>query len=311
MHVRVITMQDEKTLRFPSPFKAPIATRARRRRTGERAAPAAVRHCLVLLLALLVSSAGVRVSLADTLLLSPGDVVRTTVFGHPDLSTVARIGENGRISFPLIGDVLIGGLSQGDAEAKISSLLSQGGYVSDAQVSLFVEQRRQTLANSVLILGHVARPGRYSLEGVTDEGVRSLVDLLAVAGGTSNDSAERLMLLRRDGDNVHRVQIDLMTLLSQGELQQNVGLIGGDIIFVPGMDVFYVFGQVQQPGRYRLERNMSVMQAISVGGGVGPRGSTRGLVLKRQVNGKLETISADLGDELQPNDVIYVKESLF
>lgn len=267
---------------------------------------------LTLLLPLFLLSQGIHAAAADTFLLGPGDVVKATVFGQPDLSGVSRIGENGMISFPLIGDVLIGGLSTGEAEAKLARLLSEGGYVRDAQVSIFVEQRRRTLANSVLILGHVARPGKYPLQGVSEEGVQSLVDLLAVAGGPNGDSAaDRLMLFRRDGDNVHKLQIDLTTLLREGELQQNVGLIGGDIIFVPEMDVFYIFGQVQSPGRYRLERNMSVMQAISVGGGIGTRGSERGIQVKRTLNGKVQTFKAGLDDELQAGDVVYVKESLF
>jgi polysaccharide export outer membrane protein len=247
----------------------------------------------------------------DTFLLGPGDVVRATVFGQPDLSGVSRIGEDGRVSFPLLGDVMIGGLSTGDAEAKIARLLSDGGYVRNAQVSIFVEQRRRTLANSVLILGHVAKPGKYPLQGISDEGVQSLVDLLAIAGGTGADSSDRLLLLRRDGDNVHKVQIDLVTLLNQGELHQNVGLVGGDIVFVPETDVFYIFGQVQAPGRYRLQRGMSVMQAIAVGGGIGQRGSERGVELRRRVDGELRSLRADLHAELQPDDVVYVKESLF
>lgn len=244
--------------------------------------------------------------------LGPGDVVRTTVFGHPDLSGELRIGEDGRVSFPLVGDILIGGLSISDAEAKIADLLVGGGYVTNPQVSLFVEQRRQTLANSVLILGRIAKPGKYSLQGLGGEGVQTLVDLLAVAGGTADDSSDRLMLLRRDGDNVHKMTVDLRSLLGQGELQQNVGLIGGDIVFVPETEVFYIFGQVHSPGRYRLERGMSVMQAVSVGGGIGPRGTERGITVnRRNGSGDVETLQARLSDELHANDVVYVKESLF
>lgn len=264
------------------------------------------------LLVLLCSAAFVQAREApDTFLLGPGDVVRATVFGQPDLSGVSRIGEDGRISFPLLGDVMIGGLSTGDAEAKIASMLADGGYVRNAQVSIFVEQRRRTLANSVLILGHVAKPGKYPLQGISDEGVQSLIDLLAIAGGTGADSSDRLLLLRRDGDNVHKVQIDLVTLLDQGELNQNVGLVGGDIVFVPETDVFYIFGQVQSPGRYRLQRGMSVMQAIAVGGGISPRGSERGIELRRRIDGELRAVRADLHAELRPDDVVYIKESLF
>lgn len=244
-------------------------------------------------------------------LLGPGDVVRTTVFGMPDLSGVMRIGEDGRISFPLIGEVMLGGLSPGQAEEKIATLLADGGYVRNPQVNLFIEQRQRTLENSVLILGQVVKPGKYPLHGVSEEGVETLVDLLAVAGGTNGEASDRVLLLRRDGENVHRMHIDLMTLLAHGELQQNVGLIGGDIVFVPETEVFYIFGQVQNPGRYRLERDMSVMQAISVGGGIGPLGSERGIRLKRRVDDDVRTYTVGLDDELRPNDVVYVRESLF
>lgn len=249
---------------------------------------------------------------SESIRLGPGDVVRATIFGHPDLSGEMRIGEDGRVPFPLVGDILIGGLSTSEAEAKIADLLVGGGYVTDPKITLFVEQRRQTLENSVLILGKIAKPGKYALEGLSGEGVQTLVDLLAVAGGTAQDSSENLLLLRRDGDNVHKMTVDLRALLGQGELQQNVRLIGGDIVFVPETDVFYIFGQVQNPGRYRLERGMSVMQAISVGGGIGPRGTERGIMVKRRKgSGEVETLQASLSDELRPNDVVYVKESLF
>jgi polysaccharide export outer membrane protein len=271
-----------------------------------------IRRLIFTLLFLTLSVPALCHGQAASALLGPGDVVRATVFGHPDLSGEMRIGEDGRVPFPLVGDILIGGLSTSEAEAKIADLLVGGGYVTDPRVNLFVEQRRQTLENSVLILGKIAKPGKYALEGLTGEGVQTLVDLLAVAGGTAQDSSDHLLLLRRDGDNVHKMTVDLRTLLGQGELQQNVRLIGGDIVFVPETDVFYIFGQVQSPGRYRLERGMSVMQAISVGGGIGPRGTERGIMVKRRNgNGEVETLEARLSDELRPNDVVYVKESLF
>jgi polysaccharide export outer membrane protein len=249
---------------------------------------------------------------ADESVLGPGDVVRITVFGHPDLSTVARVSADGLVSFPLAGDISIGGLSPGQAEAEIVRKLQRGGFVRDAQVSIFVEESRQTLANSVLALGHVAKPGKYPLLSVSSDGVQSLVDLLAVAGGTTADSSDYLILIRRKGASVNTIRIDLQSLLNRGELQQNAGLVGGDIIYVPENDVFYISGQVQHAGRYRLERNMTVMQAISVGGGIGPRGSEKGVVVQRRLkDGKIDSIRAGMDDLLQPNDVVYIRESLF
>jgi polysaccharide export outer membrane protein len=244
--------------------------------------------------------------------LGPGDVIRITVFGHPDLATIARINEDGAVSLPLIGDVSIAGMTTARAENDIARRLQRGGFVQDAQVSLFVEQARQTLQNSVLALGYVEKPGKYPLQSVSVDGVQTLVDLLAVAGGPTQDAADYLMLIRRNGASVNTIRVDLTSLLSRGELQQNAGLVGGDIVYVPENDVFYIFGQVQHPGRYRLERNMTVMQAISVGGGITPRGSEKGVDIKRQrKDGRLDTLRAGLDDPLQPNDVVYVRESLF
>ena len=95
-------------------------------------------------------------------------------------------------------------------------------------------------------------------------------------------------------------------------MSQNVEVGDGDLIYVPRMDVFYIYGEAQRPGSYRLQRNMTVMQALSLGGGVTPRGTQRGIQIKRKDSGGvLITLNADLSDGLQSDDVIYIKESLF
>lgn len=248
----------------------------------------------------------------DATPLGAGDVVRISVYGQPDLSTTARISESNKIAFPLIGDVAIGGLSTARAEAKIAYLLSNGGFVKNAQVNIFVEQRLQTLANTVTILGQVAQPGKYPLQTATVEGVDSLVDLLAAAGGTRETAADYMVLIKKNGKKEKRMRIDLISLLEEGNFDKfNYTLEGGDVVFVPEMDVFYVYGQVQRPGRYRLERGMTVMQALSVGGGITDRGSEKGIQIKRRSSDSSKTMDAKPTDELVKDDVIYVKESLF
>ena len=249
---------------------------------------------------------------ADTSLLGAGDVVRITVYGQPDMTTVARIAESNKISFPLIGDAVIGGLSTAGAADRIANLLSSGGFVKNAQVNIFVEQRLQTLTNTVTILGQVVHPGKYPLQSATVEGVQNLVDLLAAAGGTNESAADHVILVKKQGDGQKKIRVDLVQLLGEaGVDQSNYRLSGGDVVYVPEMDVFYIYGQVQRPGRYRLERGMTLMQALSVGGGITERGSERGIQIKRQVNGQTKTLNAKLVDELSKDDVIYVRESLF
>jgi polysaccharide export outer membrane protein len=76
--------------------------------------------------------------------------------------------------------------------------------------------------------------------------------------------------------------------------------------------VFYIYGEVARAGAYRVEPNMTVMQAIAAGGGITPRGSDRRLKLRRvAADGKVVETDAQLRDIVKTNDVIFVKEALF
>jgi polysaccharide export outer membrane protein len=248
---------------------------------------------------------------AEQTALTPGDVVRITVYANPDLTTVARIADTGRITFPLIGDVSIGGISTIDAEKLISQRLDQGGFVRNAQVSIFVEERSEALGPSVTILGQVKTSGRFPLSNAAGTGVQTLIDLLAVAGGVTPTAANYLVLIRQQGSASQRTRVDLADLLRTADPKSNVTLSGGDIVLVPEMDVFYIYGQVKRPGRYRLERGMTVMQALAVASGVEDTGSDEGIVLNRQGPNGMQVIESSLSDGLQPDDVIYVKERFF
>jgi polysaccharide export outer membrane protein len=87
--------------------------------------------------------------------------------------------------------------------------------------------------------------------------------------------------------------------------------MNGDIVLVPQMDVFYIYGEVQKPGRYKLERDMTVMQGLSVASGLTPRGSVKGIMLNRPAGATMTSIGTNLEDRLQPNDVLYVKTAVF
>ncbi|MFZ5510858.1 MAG: SLBB domain-containing protein, partial [Pseudomonadota bacterium] len=90
-------------------------------------------------------------------------------------------------------------------------------------------------------------------------------------------------------------------------------LVGNeDIIYVPPAPVFYVYGEVQKPGAYPLAPNMTVRQALSIGGGLTVRGTERGLrVTRRGSNGELRTVEVGPSDPVKEGAVIRVKESLF
>jgi polysaccharide export outer membrane protein len=236
--------------------------------------------------------------------LGQGDVIRITVYQNPDMTTEVRISESGMITFPLIGSVKVGALSISEAERLIASRLQQGNYVQQPQVNILPTQVRGSQA---AVLGYVNRPGRYPLEMANVH----VSDLLAAAGGLAAGGADSILLTtKRDGRLIRR-KIDISALFIDGTtLDERIQ--PGDIIYVDKAPTFYIYGQVQRPGVYRLERNMSVMQGLAAGGGLTPRGTENGVrIHRRGADGKTRNIEPKLDDVMEANDVIYVRESLF
>lgn len=242
---------------------------------------------------------------AADVLLGPGDVLRLSVYGNPDLALETRVSETGTITFPLLGQVSIGGMPVVAAEKKIANLLETGGYLRRAQVNIIVTQLQ---SQQVGVLGQVNRPGRYPIESR-----RSLMDLLAMAGGIGPEGGDTVNVLRkqRNGQTTKQV-IDVVEMVRTGEMKQDLEVSGGDVIYVERAPRFYIYGEVQRPGAFRLERSMTVLQALSVGGGLTPRGTERGIRIKRRdAAGKVQVLDARHDNLLQTDDIVYVRESLF
>ena len=254
---------------------------------------------LVMILAICAFSA----MAADTPL-GAGDALKISVFGNPDLSLETKVSEAGSITFPLIGDVNIGGLSTADAEKKISGMLTGGGFLRKAEVNIMVTELQ---SQQVSVLGQVLHPGRYPVAGK-----RSVTDMLAMAGGVGPEGGDTATVVRtRNGKSTKQV-VNLAQMIQSADMKSNVDLVNGDVIFVDRAPKFYIYGEVQHPGGYKLEHNMTVVQALSIGGGLTPRGTERGIRIKRRdAKGNLVEISADHDETLQADDVVYVKESFF
>lgn len=262
-----------------------------------------MKRILVVML-ILIMGIGLTPARGADLPLGPGDVLKVSVYGNPDLGLETRVSEGGNISFPLLGQVAVGGLPAAAAERKIAALLEAGGYVKQPQVNIIVTAVQ---SQTVSVLGQVNRPGRYPVEGR-----RSLMDMLAMAGGISADGGDKVSLIRRRNGATTRDEVDVVQMLRAGALDADYQVAGTDVVFVERAPKFYIYGEVQRPGAFRLERAMTVTQALSAGGGLSPRGTERGLVIKRRdAQGKLQTIRAKQDDLLQVDDVVYVKESWF
>lgn len=260
---------------------------------------------LLLLAALLLfASAGPARAASGDYILGPGDVIRINVYDHPDLVTEARISESGTISFPLLGEIKIGGDTTNKAEARIAAALSRRGLVKEPQINITVEQYK---SQQISVLGQVNRPGRYPIEGPA-----TVTDLLAMAQGINAAGSDTVILVHRGGGKTARRPVDTVALFEGHGDGKDPTVGNGDIIYVPRAPKFYIYGEVQRPGQFRLEENMTVVQALSVGGGPTLRGSVSGLRIERRgPDGKVETKHPKLTDPVLPDDVIYVKESLF
>lgn len=237
--------------------------------------------------------------------LGPGDVIKITVFQNPDLTTETRVSESGTITFPLIGKVQIGGTAPPAAEARIARLLKEGNFLIDPQVTILVEQIH---GNQVAALGQFNRPGRYPLETTQ----MRLSDLVAQAGGIAPTGSDTVIFAgKRDGKPVWR-EIDVGTMFANNQMESDFVLQGGDVLFVDRYPLFYIYGEVQRPGSYRVERGMTVVQALASGGGLTPRGTQRGVRVKRRdTKGQVIELQPSLDDSIQPGDVLYVRESIF
>jgi len=241
---------------------------------------------------------------AETIL-GVGDVVRVSVYQNPDLTVEARISENGQINFPLIGNVLVGGSTIGVAEQKIAKLLRDGGFVLRPQVTIQVTTIR---SNQISILGQVTKPGRYPIDIVGSR----VSEMVAAAGGVLPTGADVVTLVGNRNGNPVKIDIDLPAILQAGKAELDMTVENGDIIYVDRAPTAYIYGEVQRPGALRVERGLTLLQALAQSGGLTARGTERGMkVHRRDGTGVVKIMDIRMNDLVERDDVIYVKESLF
>jgi len=238
--------------------------------------------------------------------LGDGDNIRIVVFQNPDLTLDTRVSEDGSITFPLIGTVKIGGLPISEAAQTIATALKGGGFIQQPQVNIFL---LKNLGNQVSVLGLVGRPGRFPLDTFSTR----LSEVIAIAGGISSAGADTAIVTgTRDGKPFRR-EVDLVGMLLENKAQDDVVVAGGDVIYVQRQQMFYIYGEVQRAGSYRIERNMTIRQALAQSGGLSPRGTYRNFsVYRRGTDGTVNLVTiTDFNNPVQPDDVFHVQESMF
>ena len=267
-----------------------------------------------------------------------GDVLRITVLGQPDLSAEVGVNDRGSVAVALIGDVPVAGLLPSAAAARIAELLRNGGFLLKPEVSVDAIQVRSQL---VSVLGEVRQPGRYPIPGRL-----TVLELLATAGGLTDQAEQTVTLLRRadtagsaadstaatagttataaDGslpagiDAVapgagERIPIRLGDASVGGSSrgQLDAELRTGDVVYVERKKLFYIHGEVNRPGAYPMEPGMTVMRAIALGGGTNLRASLRRIDIYRQADGVDRSIRSGIAEPVRAGDTVFVNESLF
>jgi polysaccharide biosynthesis/export protein len=236
--------------------------------------------------------------------IGPDDVLRISVYGYDDLKTETRVSSDGRISFPLIGEVDVLGKSTMELEEAIAIRLINGGFIHDAQVSVAVLEHN---SQQVSVLGYVNKQGRYPLDSDT-----SIVDLIAMAEGIDENGDNKVVVTRIDNGKPHKQELNLRDYMDSSSDLLPFKMRQGDTVYVPKAPHFYIYGEVLKPGNYRIENELSVVEALAIGGGLTPKGTENDIVIKRKdANGILQEIEANPSDSVLKDDVIYVDERWF
>ena len=246
--------------------------------------------------------------------IGPDDALRITVYDHPDLSHEVTVAPDGSLTYPLLGKFHAAGLSVEALEQQLARSLADG-YVVKPQVTVTVTRSR---GRHVYVIGAVRSPGVYPLQHNA-----TLLELISQAGGVTPEAGWSVVLVRAGEsangsgnptpagqENATALHIDMDKLFA-GQLPQPIRLASGDTIYVPQVGYFFISGQVMRPGRYRLERGITVQQAITLAGGFTKFAGENRLRIKRVVAGQPGEFQAQLDDRLESDDVLIVPESIF
>lgn len=257
--------------------------------------------------------------------IGPDDLLEISVFEDEKLNKTVRVSSQGNVSLPLLGIMRVKGLTSDEVEKEIRDLLAEK-YFNDPHVSVFIKEYRN---QRISVIGAVEKPGTFDVTGQ-----KTILDILALAGGLKQDAGQLLFLIRppkledeagkvkRDSDSrmPTTYMIDLDGLLVRGELTLNMPLVHGDVINIPISGKIFVGGEVKSPGGFPLGRRLTLSQAITLASGLkteaagsetkifrySEKGTDREIILANVYDiqkGKAEDIY------LKENDIVIVPKS--
>ena len=249
--------------------------------------------------------------------IGPGDLLELKVFEVKELDQTVRVSEDGSITLPLLGRVVVEGLTQEGVVQKLAGLLS-AKYVKNPQVTIFIKEYKN---QQVAVIGAVERAGSYELVGR-----KNLLQIISMAGGFTESAGNDVFILREGPDGrTSTIIIDLRDLLGNGNQALNVPLEPNDVINVPVDKEIRVFvmGRVTRPGavKAKLSEGVTLLQAIADAGGLAEGAKESAvLITRKDARGKEQKIKVNLKDiikgkkkdiKLQEGDVVFVPESFW
>lgn len=220
-------------------------------------------------------------ALAQEYSIGEGDLLKITVYDNPDLATTTRVSGEGKISFPLIGDVEVNGLTAAEVQLLIADKLKDG-YVRRPEVSVFIAEYR---SKKVTTLGEFQKPGLVELRGNA-----TLMEVISTAGGVTAEAGEELVIKRKvlaagaaQPEDV-TITVPLAAFLAGRSTGDEIKVVDGDSIYVPRIAVAHVgaLGEFLKPGLIELRGSFTLMEVISNAGGVTANAGDE-LVIKRKV----------------------------
>ena len=260
--------------------------------------------------------------------IGPDDLLQVTIYNIPEADarltprTVGlRVSQQGIIVVPLIGEVAAMGMTTGELERELAKRYEK--YIRNPHIGVLITEYRQRVS----VMGAVQKAGVFELNGP-----RTVIDMLALAGGVSDKAGNQVHVYRQDGKGGRlSYVIDLMVLSNTAGLiqmdEKNAGMVNmavqaGDVVNVPQSGMFFVDGAVLKPGSYPLGRNYTLSQALATAGGVNLElvDYSSVSIYRRRGPDKIENIPVDLDKvmalsapdpQVQPDDVIVVPMSGF
>lgn len=229
-------------------------------------------------------------------ILGPGDVIEASMIGRGDWRARVKVQVDGSVQLPLIGRLEVTGKTSLQLADEIKRALLDGGYFANPVITVDIASYASRYAT---VLGEVGNPGLVPIDRAY-----KMSEVLARVGGVRDSGADVLSIRREDGTELSLSLFDIAT----GGTDKDPQVLPGDKIFVPQAATFYIYGQINSPGTHKLERGMTLRQALARSGGLTPSGSEKRVRVYR--NGQ-EIERYELNSPLSSGDVVVVGERFF